>query len=105
MSPTAKPDTASLRESRIRVPQHVVYRNFPSETVVLNLHTGRYHGLNSTAGSMLDALALAPCLRAASAVVAERFGEPHEVVEQDMCGLCQLLLDRGLVEIDVSPSS
>jgi hypothetical protein len=28
----------------------------PLGTVVLNLQTGRYHGLNATAGSMLEAL-------------------------------------------------
>jgi hypothetical protein len=99
------PGTVTLAEAKIRVPQHVVYRSFPSETVVLNLNTGRYHGLNATAGSMLDALAKASCLRDAAATVAEGYAQDQAVVEQDMCELCQLLLDRGLVEIDGGSAS
>jgi hypothetical protein len=104
MSSNAIPDTASLPEARIKVPQHVVYRGFPAETVVLNLNTGRYHGLNVTAGHMLDALKQARSVRDAAVAVAERYEQPHAVVEKDMCELCQLLLDRGLVEIDVGPA-
>lgn len=93
-------DALSLSRARVRVPQNVVYRSFPSETVVLNLHTGKYHGLNATAGRMLDALDKAPCLRDAAARLADSYQQPLEAVERDMYELCQLLLDRGLVQID-----
>jgi hypothetical protein len=104
MSPNTAPATTSLPDAKIAVPQHVVYRSFPSETVVLNLNTGKYHGLNATAGRMLDALAKATSVRAAAAAVADDYKQPQELVEQDMCELCQLLLDRGLVEIDGGPA-
>jgi hypothetical protein len=104
MSPNTAPETSSLSDTRIKVPQHVVYRSFPSETVVLNLHTGKYHGLNATAGRMLDALEKAPCVRDAAAAVAEGYGQEQGVIEQDMCELCQQLLDRGLIEIDGGPA-
>ncbi len=84
----------------MRVPQHVVYRSFPSETVVLNLNTGTYHGLNATAGRMLDTLQTAPSLHDAAVALAEEYGQPQTVVEHDMCELCRLLADRGLIEID-----
>lgn len=93
-------DISSLPEVCIKIPQHVVYRSFPSETVVLNLNTGKYHGLNATAGAMLDAMVKAPCVREAAAAVAGSYEQAQDVVEKDMCELCQLLLDRGLVEID-----
>lgn len=105
MSRNTMSDTSSLPAARIRVPQHVVYRSFPSETVVLNLQTGKYHGLNATAGRMLDALEHAPCVRDAAAAVADGFEQPQGVVQKDMCELCRLLLDRGLIEIDGSPAS
>ena len=105
MSPNTMSDTSSLPEARIRVPQHVVYRSFPSETVVLNLQTGKYHGLNATAGRMLEALEKAPCVRDAAATVAEGYEQPQAVVERDMCELCRLLLDRGLIEIDGGPAT
>jgi hypothetical protein len=94
------PDAASLPTSRIRTPQHVVYRRLPSETIVFNLQTGRYHGLNATAGSMLEALERASCVRDAAATMAGEYTQPQTVVERDMCKLCDGLLARGLIELD-----
>ncbi len=102
----ASPDTASphaaasLPASKVRVPQHVVYRRLPSETVVFNLQTGKYHGLNATAGNMLEALEQASCLREAAVAVAGEYTQPQAVVERDMCQLCEGLLARGLIELD-----
>jgi hypothetical protein len=100
MTQGATPDTSSLLKARIKVPQDVVYRSFPAETVVLNLQTGKYHGLNPTAGNMLEALERADSVLAAAAALAESYGEPREAIEQDVCELCQLLLSRGLIEVD-----
>jgi hypothetical protein len=86
-------------ETRVRVPQHVVHREFPVQTVVLNLRTGRYHGLNPTAGRMLDALEHAPNVASAARIVAERYRMPRADVERDMCEFCSQLLERGLLEL------
>jgi hypothetical protein len=98
-------DAVAILESKIVVPQHVVYRSFPAETVVLNLKTGRYHGLNATAGAMLDELGRADCARDATITLAERFGQPPEMVEGDLIELCAALLERGLIEADVRPGN
>jgi hypothetical protein len=100
MARNAVSDAAMLPTSRISVPQHVVYRRLPTETVVFNLQTGRYYGLNATAGSMIEALERAACVGDAAAAVAADYGHPHELVEQDMCELCSGLLARGLIELD-----
>jgi hypothetical protein len=103
------PDTVSatsvLLASKIKVPQHVVYRSFPSETVLLNLHTGKYHGLNATAGRMLDELARTASVREAAAALVASYGQPQDVIERDLCALCASLLERGLVETDGSPAA
>lgn len=99
--PTA---TDALLDARIRVPQHVVYRSFPAETVVLNLNTGRYHGLNPTGGRMLEALERGPTVRAAAAELSDFYEEPRSLFEQDLCELCGVLLERDLIEIDELPS-
>jgi len=103
MTPDTSTDTSTLLASKVKVPQQVVYRSFPSETVVLNLHTGKYHGLNATAGRMLEELERAACVRDAAAVLAESYEQARDVVEQDLCALCRALLERGLVEADGSP--
>lgn len=93
----------SLLEAKVKVPQSVVFRSFPTETVVLNLQTGKYHGLNPSAGKMLQALTEAGSVREAAAVVAAEYDAPVDTVEADVCDLCQSLLDRGLVEREGDP--
>lgn len=83
----------------VRMPESVVYREFDSETVVLNLASGSYHGLNRTGGRMLEALARTSCMDDAAAVVASEFGMPLEQVRRDMQRFCDGLLERGLVEL------
>jgi hypothetical protein len=85
--------------TRVVVPQHVVYRCFPSETVVLNLQTGKYHGLNPTAGEMLEALDRSGSVVTASAALARAHGLAAETVEVDVRQLCSALRERNLIEL------
>jgi len=102
---TTTPNNASLLAASIAVPQHVVYRGFPTETVVLNLQTGKYHGLNATAGRMLEELERAACVADAVDTLAQTYEQPPEIVEQDACQLCRSLLERGLIEVDGGSSA
>jgi Coenzyme PQQ synthesis protein D (PqqD) len=90
-----------LLAASIRVPEHVVYRDFPSETVVLNLQTGRYHGLNSTAGELLAALEKGDTVDAAAHAIAKSHGVDVGTVRDDLCRLCKQLSERGLIAISV----
>ena len=85
---------------RVREPQHVVHREFPSETVVLNLETGAYHGLNPTGGRMLEELNRASSVAAAAATLATAYDQPVEVVERDVSVFCTGLIERGLLTIE-----
>ena len=80
-----------------RLPQHVVHRSFVSETVVLNLRTGKYHGLNPTAGKMLEALEAAPTVGAAVPGLAEEYGLEQEQIQSDLLTLTRGLLERELI--------
>jgi len=71
---------------QIRVPEHVVYRRFAAETVVLNLETGQYYGLNGTAGRMLEELDGAGTLGEAAAVLAGDLDVPREQLEGETGG-------------------
>jgi coenzyme PQQ synthesis protein D (PqqD) len=99
MSANADPTNASILAGRATVPEHVVYRAFVKETVVLNLHTGRYYGLNPTGGRMLEELERAPTVGDAGHLLAESFGQPLDEIERDLCDLCRDLLERGLIEL------
>jgi Coenzyme PQQ synthesis protein D (PqqD) len=93
-------DADTLLAARLRMPQHVVHRSFAAETVVLNLKTGKYHGLNPVAGRMLDLINDSPTVRAAAGVAAQEYGQDLAVIEDDIVLLCTNLLDRDLLEID-----
>jgi len=86
-----------LLATRTRLPQHVVHRSFVSETVVLNLRTGKYHGLNPTAGRMLDALEAAPTIADAVPVLADEYGLAQEQIQRDLLTLTRGLLERELI--------
>jgi hypothetical protein len=87
-----------LLNTRARLPQHVVHRSFVSETVVLNLRTGKYHGLNPTAGRMLDVLEASPTVAAAVPELADEYGLEQEQIQNDLLTLTRGLLERGLIE-------
>jgi hypothetical protein len=82
-----------------RVPEHVVYRSFARETVMLNLNTGRYHGLNPTAGAMLIELERSETVAEAAARLAAHYDQPLDLIVRDLGQLCLDLLDRGLIEL------
>jgi hypothetical protein len=99
MSANAERTNGSILAGRATVPEHVVYRPFVKETVVLNLQTGKYYGLNPTAGRMLEELEHAQTVGDAGQVLAELFGKPLDEIELDLCDLCRDLLRRGLIEL------
>jgi hypothetical protein len=99
---TTEPDT--LIDACLRLPDHVVHRSFVAETVLLNLQTGNYHGLNPVGGVMLEAVNDAPSVRHAAEVVAARYEQDPAVVQGDLLTLCEQLLERGLLEIAELPA-
>jgi hypothetical protein len=94
-------ETSSRGQSgnRVRVPDHVVFRSFPTETVALNLDTGQYHGLNPVAGQMLKTLEQTESLAAAAPLLAAEYDQPLETIAADLRRLCEDLAERGLIEL------
>ena len=93
-------DRNQLQAVCVRQPQHVVHREFPTETVVLNLETGTYYGLNPTGGQMLDELNRAASVAAAAARLATAYDQPADVVERDVFSFCTGLIERGLLTVE-----
>jgi hypothetical protein len=86
-----------LLRSAVEVPDRIIYRDFPSETIALNAETGQYFGLNSTAARMLTALDEAGTVAGALALLAEWFARPAGELEPDLIELCEALAERGLI--------
>jgi hypothetical protein len=85
---------------RAWIPQHVVYRNLVAETVMLNVQTGKYYGLNRTAGRMLEALERQPDLDAIVADLAADLDAPEETLREDFLALCLDLSEKGLLVLE-----
>lgn len=85
--------------SRAVVPGHVVYRSFVAETVILNLNTGKYHGVNPSGGFMLELLDKLDSIEQASVALAREYDLPLEQAVDDLCSFCMELERRGLIEL------
>ena len=97
--PSSEPKPSpQLLDQHYSVPPHVVHRAFAAETVVLNLKTGSYHGLNPVAGRILEVLEETGDPHAAVDRVAAEWAVEQERVEADAVQLCADLLERGLIE-------
>jgi len=83
----------------VQVPAHVVSRAFAAETIMLNLQTGTYHGLNPTAGHMLETLQEHEVIADAAAALAEHYRENPQSVQADLLTLCHGLIERGLLVV------
>ena len=94
-------DHSWLLDARIRIPDHVVFRSFETETLLLNLNTGQYHGVNRTGGRLLQLLEeTGGSVRGAVARLAEETDVSVQEISSDMAEFCAALAERGLIEID-----
>ena len=96
-TPTATLPSLSAKGA---LPPHVVYRTFPGETVMLNLESGTYHGLNPTGGRMLEAVESSPSLGDAAERLAGEYRQPLSDVQSDLPEFCAGLAERGLLVLD-----
>ena len=86
-----------------RTPEHVVFRTFVAETVVLNLNSGKYHGVNPTGGRMLEVLNEVGSVEKAAEVLAGEYEQPLEQIQDDLCAFCADLEQRDLIILADAP--
>ena len=92
-------DWNSMRACQVVIPDHVVGRGFASETVLLNIRTGEYHGLDRVGGRFYEVIRDAPDLERASRTLMTEYDQPADRIEEDLAAFCDDLRNRGLIEI------
>lgn len=82
------------------VPDDVVCREFEAETLLLNLGTGRYHGLNATGARMLELLRETKGdVRLSVDRLAAEHGVDAGEIEGELAEFCSELAERGLLRV------
>jgi hypothetical protein len=91
--------------ARARVPAHVVSRAFEQETLLLNLESGQYHGINATGGRLLELIAEEGSdgnVGVAIDQLAKECVMETSEIAGDLTNFCLQLEERGLIELDRS---
>ena len=102
MTAQPQPDS-SILAATAKLPKHVVYRAFVYETVVLNLDSGKYHGLNPVGGRMLELLDKTGSVGEVARRLATEFDRPQDEIDRDLSEFCADLAERGLIELSHEP--
>jgi hypothetical protein len=84
---------------RAVIPHHVVHRTLASETVLLNIETGHYYGMDEVGGRFFDVLRDAGSVGTAVAALTREFDAPVEQIRADLLRYCGELLEHGLIDL------
>ena len=85
------------REARLRIPPHVVTRKVGEETVILNLDSGTYFGLDPIGSRFLDLLEVHATIASVIPVMLEEFEVTEAQLEGDLAQLSEEMLAGGLL--------
>lgn len=84
--------------TRLRPKARVLVRELDGESVLLDLDSGRYFGLNATGVRIWALLAEGSDLGAIRARLAEEYGLAPEAIEADLADLCAALEVEELLD-------
>ena len=85
--------------SRVVVPDSVIAREVGGETVILDLDSGTYFGLNPTATDMWRAIVAGGSLGDALALVERAYEVDPAVLRDDLLRLTEQMLRRRLISL------
>ena len=86
-------------ENRAVVPPHVLVRLLDGESVLLNLETERYFGLDSTGTRMWELATTSPTIESAYKKLIEEFEVEPGVLRSHLTDLLSQLKENGLLNV------
>ena len=87
---------------RVKVPDDVLISNLQEESVILNLDSERYYGLDSVGTRMLSVLTTSNSIEAAYERLTAEYDVDREVLRKDLLELVENLIAQGLLIRDHS---
>jgi hypothetical protein len=79
------------------IPDEVAVRRLGSETILLNLMTGTYFGLDEVGSRFVELLERNGQIEAAHGVMLQEFDVSSETLEADLLRLCEDMCAAGLL--------
>lgn len=85
--------------TQLKVPAHVMVREVEGESVLLNLASERYFGLNEVGTRMLSVLTTSDSIQSAYETLLGEYEVEGEKLRQNLEELIDKLVANGLVEV------
>ena len=82
---------------RVRVPDDVLISNLQQESVILNLDSERYYGLDDVGTRFLSVLNTSDSIEAAYEVLRDEYDVDAQSLRQDLLELTETLLEQGIL--------
>jgi coenzyme PQQ synthesis protein D (PqqD) len=84
---------------RVRVPDDVLVSHLQEESVILNLDSERYYGLDDVGTRILSVLANSDSIEAAYQSLLAEYDVDENVLRQDLIALVENLVQQGIVQV------
>jgi hypothetical protein len=84
---------------RVRVPDDVLISRLQEESVILNLDSERYYGLDDVGTRMLSVLSTSESIEAAYESLRDEYDVDGQVLREDLLALVENLLQKGIVTV------
>jgi Coenzyme PQQ synthesis protein D (PqqD) len=84
---------------RAVVPAHVLIRRLDGESVLLNLESERYFGLDATGTRMWELVTSQPCIALALEKLQEEYEVEPDVLRSHLTQLMSGLVENGLLQV------
>ena len=94
------PVTSISFSDRVRVADDVLISNLQEESVILNLNSERYFGLDDVGTRMLSVLITSDSIEAAYESLAAEYDVDRQALRVDLITLVENLLQQGLVKVE-----
>ena len=87
----------------LRIPDSIATRQIGNETILLNLETGTYFGLDTVGSRFLELLEHNGEIASAHLTMLKEFDVKPETLEADIIRLAEEMRSKGLLELSATP--
>jgi hypothetical protein len=91
---------SAILPSHVQIPSDVLFQELEGESVLLNLQSERYYGLDDIGTRLWQLLAENGDVAAACEQLVKEYDVEEDILRQDVAQLITKMADAGLVQLD-----